>query len=252
MKPTCRAVLCLAAFLWAGTCAGAGSVQVQSIRDCTQSPRITVLRDGKPAAGITVEVFRPAVAPTEAHYRDSLSMPLTTDSKGEVALPKLSPGDVWVVASWSSGSVTVPDLQTNLYLRYFPEDPQPEDHFTMDLAPNPSHEQSVEQLARAAEQKPIAEHIEQFVGTVVDLNGGPPIRDISIEVAQLHVAGARLVRKMRTDAAGHFSALLPAGDYVAIFEGSGFQRTVNAFTIDPAAKQKEMRVALRFMIAATQ
>ncbi len=114
----------------------------------------------------------------------------------------------------------------------------------MDLQPYPNNQQYVEQTARAAEAKPIAERMQQFGGTVIDPTGAT-IRDVSIEVARLHFTGKRSVREMRTDAEGHFWAVLPAGDYIAIFDVAGFQERVQALTIDPAAKQSELRVVLR-------
>lgn len=219
-------------------------MRVQLVQDCSEHPRITVLRNGKPVPGIAVEVYRPVEHPTSSHYRYKVGKTLRTDNKGEVVLQKLPPGIVEVTAHWSSGSLTAPDLEANLSVRYFPEDPQPEDRFTIDLEPDPSDRQYVEQTARAAEQKPIPEKVEQFGGIVVD-PAGAPIRNVSIEVAQLHVPGARRVRKVQTNAEGHFRALVPPGDYVAIFSVPGFQQTVDAFTIDQASKLTEMRVLLR-------
>lgn len=243
-RTTCDTVLYSAVFLWTVGWAKAGSVRVQPIQNCSQHPRITVLRDGKPATAIAVDVYRPVDHPTAAHFRDGVGRHLRTDSKGEVVLQKLPPGMVEVVALWNSGSITVPDMEASLTIRYFPEDPQAEDHFTMVLEPTPNDPQHLEQTARDAEQKPIAEHVKHFDGTIVD-PVGTAVPNVSIEVARLHVAGARRVRKVRSNAEGHFGALLPAGDYVAIFADSGFRETVDTFTIDTSAKQKDMRVLLQ-------
>lgn len=228
--------------------ARAGSVRVQAVENCSQHPRITVLRDGKPMAGVTVEVYRPVDHPTGAHYRDRVGATRRTDAKGQVVLPELPRAIVYVVARWSSGSVTVPDLDADLALRYFPEDPEAESRFTMDLQPCPNGPQFVEQTARDAEDRPIAERVEQFGGTVIDPSGAR-LRNVSIVVTRLHVAGARTVRKMQTDAEGHFWALLPPGDYVAVFTDPGFQETVHTVTVDPTAPQKEIRVELRVGLA---
>jgi hypothetical protein len=244
-RTTWCAAVYAAALLCPGGWARAGSVQVQPIQDCTRQPRITVLRDGKPAAGILVEVYQPVEHPTAAHYQNRVGATLRTDAKGEVVLPKLPPQVmVFVVARWASGSITTPDLEASLGIRYFPEDPESDAHFTMDLRPYPNELQSLEQTARAAEAKPIAERVQQFGGVVVD-PAEATIRDVWIRVARLHVTGIRSVREMRTDTNGHFGTLMPAGDYVAIFNGAGFQGTVLAVTIDPAAKQSEMRILLR-------
>jgi Carboxypeptidase regulatory-like domain len=233
------AVTLLSAQGWAR----AGSVRVQPVQYCSQQPRITVLRDGKPATGNTVEIYRPVEHPTAAHYQDKVGVTLRTDAKGEVILPKLPQAAVRVVAHWSSRSITMPDLGANLMLRYFPEDPQPEDRFTMELQPSPNEQQYVEETARTAEEKPISERARHFSGSVVDPSGAT-IPHVSIEVARLWATGTRPVRKLETDTKGHFFALLPAGDYVAIFDEGGFQETVQAVKIDPAAWQTEMRVML--------
>jgi hypothetical protein len=44
---------------------------------------------------------------------------------------------------------------------------------------------------------------------------------------------------------------MPAGDYVAVFNAAGFWETELTLTIDPAAKQREMRVLMR-MVTVTQ
>lgn len=220
-----------------------GSVRVQPIQDCSQRPLITVLLDGRPAAGIPVQVYVTAEHPTKAQYQKKVGKTLRTGSDGKLLLPKLPPGILHVVAHWSSGSIMIPDLQADLWMRYFPEDPLPTDFFTMDLRSHPSKDQSVEQTARA-QGKLVAERVPEFGGVVVDPSGAT-IRDVSIEVAPLHVTGRRLVREIRANAYGHFAALLPAGDYVAVFHAEGFQQTVHRIMIDSAARESEMRVVLR-------
>jgi len=84
--------------------ARAGSVRVQPVQNCAQQPRITVLRDGKPAIGVRVEVYRLSEHPIASQYQDRVGLTLRTDAKGEVILPKLPPSTVRVVAHWSSGS----------------------------------------------------------------------------------------------------------------------------------------------------
>lgn len=79
----CAAVYALA-FLWATASAKAASVRVEPAQPCSQQPRITVLRDGKPAAGITIELLR------AINSMESVFATLRTDGKGEVVLPKLS------------------------------------------------------------------------------------------------------------------------------------------------------------------
>ena len=233
-----------AALLGTGGSVLFASVRVQPIQDCSQQPQITVLRDGKPAAGMTVDVYLTVEHPTSAHYQEKVGGTLRTDARGKVILPKLPRGIVHVMAHWKSGTITTPDLQADLWMQYFPEDPDPTDFFTMDLHPYPNERQYVEQTARAAEAEPVSERVQQLGGVVVD-SSGAVLRDVSIEVAQLHVREMRAVRPLRTDAEGHFWALLPAGDYVAIFNLAGFQESAHTVMIDPAEKQSDMRIILR-------
>lgn len=243
-----RAAVCALAYLGATTCAKAGSVRVEPIQPCSRQPRITVLRDGKPAPEITVELYR-------EDNGDNLFATLRTDAKGEVVLPKLSRAQIAVVASWNSGSVIIPNLRASVAIQYHPDDPKAQDHFTMELAPYPQPGEAARaaffaiKAAKAAETKPNAE-VRQFSG-VVAFPDGSGIPDVSVAVVRLHVAEPRPLLELHTDAEGRFSAQLPPGDYVAAFTAEGWQVTVQAVTINPAAKQKEMQIALRPVTSTT-
>ena len=236
-----RAVLYAAMLLWAGESASAGSVQIQPVQDCSRRPRITVLRDGEPAAGIQVKVY--LENPTAAAQK-RVGRTVRTDARGNAVLPRLPRGIVHVVARWSSGSITTPDLEANLWVRYFPEDREPTELFKMDLQPSPNEQQYLEQIAKTAEAKPIEERLSQFGGEVVDPSG-VAIPHVSIEVERLYVRPTRRPLEIRADAEGRFRAALPEGAYVAIFYYPGFLETVQTLVIDPAERQSEMRVALR-------
>jgi hypothetical protein len=237
-----QATVYFAAFLSGGAAIG-GSVRVQPLQDCSQRPKITVLRDGNPAAGISVEVYVTAQHPTGAEFQKKVGRALRTGSDGSLVLPRLPPGVVHVVAHWDSQSLMNPDLQADLWMRCFPEDPQPTNYFTMDLQPHPNDKQYVEELART-ERKLVAERVLEFSGVVVD-PGGARIPYVSIEVAPLHVSGSRRVRELKANASGHFAALLPAGDYIATFHAAAFRQTVHRIVIDSTAADSEMRIVLR-------
>ncbi|MGA7522078.1 MAG: hypothetical protein WBW84_06325 [Acidobacteriaceae bacterium] len=238
-----RAAVCALAFLWATASAKAGSVRVEPLHPCSQQPRITVLRDGKPAAGITVELSR------VVNSMESVFATLRTDARGEVVLPKLSRAVITVDASWNSGSMTIPDLAAGLVIQYRPDNPAAKDHFTMELSPNPDPGDAALAAAlaikppKAAEAKPMAE-VQQFRGVVAFGPGSGGIPDVAIAVARLH-GEPRPVMELHSDALGHFSAQLPPGDYVAAFISYGLEYTVQPVTINAAAKQSGLRILMR-------
>lgn len=241
-KAVWRAAVCAAVLLWAVAWARAGDVRVEPTQSCSRQPRITVLRDGKPAPGITVELIR-------AGQEDPIAI-LRTDAKGEVVLPKLPRAEITVAASWNSGSMTIPDLWAGLFIQYRPDGPAAKKHFTMALTPNPDPGDTASagllaaRAARATETKPTAE-VQQFSGMVANVPGGTGIPDVAIAVARLHSAETRPVLELHTDARGHFSVELPPGDYVVAFVRRGWRDTMQAVTISSAAKQSEMQVLLR-------
>ncbi len=237
-----RAAVFALAFLWAAASANA-DVRIEPVRPCSRQPRITVLRHSKPAPGITIELWQ-LVNGVERVFAT-----LQTDARGEVVLPKLSRAEIYVDASWNSGSMTIPDLAAGVVIQYRPEDPAAKDHFTMELSPNPDRGDVASAAALAirppknAEAKPMVE-AQQFRGVVA----GPEsegVADIAVAVARLHGAETRPVVELHTDSLGHFSAELPPGDYIAAFIRYGWEYLVQPITIRPTAKESGLRIRLK-------
>ena len=229
-------------FLWAIASAKA-NVRVEPIRPCSRQPRITVLRDGKRAPGITVKLSQ------VVNGMEPVFATLQTDARGEVVLPKLSRAEIYVDASWNSGSMTIPDPAAGVLIQYRPDDPAANDHFTLELSPNPDSGDMASAAVLAvrppkdSEAKPMV-GTQQFRGVVAGPEGDG-IADIAIAVARLYGAEPRPLVERHTDPLGHFSARLPPGDYMAAFIRHGWEYLVQPITIRPTAMESGLRIRLR-------
>lgn len=78
------------------------NVMVGPMEDCTQRPRIVVMKDGRAVAGAVVELIREYRYPDKPHKPRRVGRLLRTNSRGEVRLPALAEGEYSVLATLPS------------------------------------------------------------------------------------------------------------------------------------------------------
>ncbi len=220
-----------------------------------QKPRITVLFDDEPLAGALVRVGQVPQAGNP--------LALSTDAKGQVVLPELSPGRYAINVSAPSGSAFgasvevcfVPCLDDGLETfnadvvqeridapaHVIVTEPTALSELWMEVGP--TRHPDWPQFIAAVEQEPIKNRLPELAGVVQDRSGAF-IPGASVYVVAKGTQGKKHVALLSTDAAGRFSARLPDGDYVAIIYFSGFRTSAVSFRIAADGNTGELNIYL--------
>jgi 5-hydroxyisourate hydrolase-like protein (transthyretin family) len=210
-----------------------GSVAVNSpSKPSARNIQITALVDGKPSKGVKVEICR-----YKKNLEEGSCFSLMTDATGQVMTPTLSPGEYGIVAS------TALNLVGNLSLRVSSRAKEKVSVLSIDLLASqfPTWQQ---QLA-AGDQMPIKEKLQQFGGVVHDPSGSEIVGAL-IEVVRKGSGGKDRVARLKTAKNGRFSAQLPRGEYLGIFQEPGFSTQIVPFEV---AEQGAERLQITLQIA---
>ena len=258
---TCRrrwiAFTCSAFLLSVGAAWARSTVTVadpNSFPHVEQHARITVLFDGIPIAGATVDVRK-------FGNSDAIAT-LTTDSKGQTVLPALPDGPYQIVAWQSRGTsagfeacvgacprpfavvdVTAANLDGEVKIV---DDATGISEFWMEIGP--FQFQSRTKLIAAAESQSIIRTLREFHGTVTDPTGAL-IRGAWISVLRHGKEGDEEIALLRTDDNGAFSAKLPEGRYIILVAAAGFEDQATPLAILPTGEPTTFKVSLRILPA---
>jgi hypothetical protein len=214
-------------------------LRTRSIEAATATPIITVMRDGKAIAGAKIETS------LLSRSQEKFGPVLTTDEKGQAVLPRLNPGAVYeVVARFED------DASDELDLQYLPSAREKTDEFRVELelvpdwgwrpaVPGPP---SREELITDVTKKGSEEWVPVFRGTVRG-GGVYVVPNAAIEVTD-RVSG-KVVARLQSDQAGRFSAVLPEGYYVAVFDADGYAMRALAFSVTASGVSGELSVRLQ-------
>lgn len=181
---------------------------------------IRVTKRGRSAAGVSVtfnDDSRPGASP---YWRG------VTDANGRLFPPKLARGKYWIFADADR-------RKAELYI---------------DVSSVNNERAKIEMKLTIprigdAEDSPIAVRVKEFHGIVLDPSGSVlPQADIQVLDRDNLDAGA--VLKIQSDSAGHFSAHLEKGTYVAIFHSPGFKSFVSVFEVTEKG-DAELRITLQ-------
>ena len=221
-------ILC-AFFLFAST-ATPECVEVGPLKPLICSPEVTILAsaEGKPAARAAVEVF--------IHGNETLFFHVT-DDRGVLKLPRLKPGDYFVVVT------SADNLFSKMILLHVTDDPKgAAGVFAMDL--KPTQLPSASPALAAAAKAPVSERVREFKGVVEDATGAP-VPNVLIEVFPKYAKEEAAPVGLRSDNTGHFSSSLPSGTYTAIIRAPGFRPWFLIVEISKAGEAKELRATLQ-------
>jgi hypothetical protein len=219
------AIISACCLLLAGM-AFAESVEVGTVKpqESSRKVRITVVLDGRPASLARVEFCTTTGAQT--------CFTVLTGDDGIAVSQTLSLTTYRVFALFED------DLSSELYLHISAQGKATA--FVMDLTPSFKAAQAV--LA-AAEKLPVREIVREFTGSLQD-SWGAMIPGANIKVVRKGSADKADVRRLMSDANGHFSAQLADGVYIAFFSSQGFRTEIVPFEV-AAQGEKEMLVKLQ-------
>ena len=201
------------------------SVEVLIPQPSSQSPKITIVREGTPIKNAEVEV-----STADGKPRASLS----ADEHGVVVLPVLPAGRYTIAAR-------APDhLQAYLLLDISKKKNKKPSEFSMQLFVGPV---SFEEQIAAAEAGAPPDRAQSFNGTIV-VPSGTAIPKIKIEIYERGSSAKKLLSSLFADAGGHFAVHLRDGAYTAVFQAQGFASKIYIFEVNADSAPKELRIRL--------
>jgi hypothetical protein len=220
-----RSALIIALSLILPVFAVAESVEVKEIKrqPSSRHVRIAVSLNGRSVPHATVDF---CVAGSEP------CISAVADENGIAVSPRLPDGNYIVTASLEDISAG------DLYLHVSRKGKA--SAFSLDLTESFRAEQS--SLA-AADQLPIRETLQVFRGFIRDPSGAN-VPGANIKIMRRGSENHAVVRRVKTDQNGYFSAQLDDGKYVAFFLSSGFRSEIVPFEIAPQGS-KELLVKLQ-------
>jgi Carboxypeptidase regulatory-like domain len=253
----CSAVLVLMCATQA-RCEVTVAADPNSFPHAAQRARITVLFDGSPMAGASVAVRK--FGDSGAVVSDAV-VTLSTDSKGQTALPVL-PDGYYQISAWSTrypgmgagfavcvGPCPKPLSVVDLNVVNLNGDVEPVDEATTAVSEfraeiGPLQYPSRAQLIAWAENQPIVRTLREFRGTVTDPIGAP-VPEAWICVVRQGKQGDKEIALFRTDHRGAFAAKLPEGRYTVLVAAGGFQDRAMPIAVLPTGDSSAFQVALK-------
>lgn len=212
IKTAAIAALCLIM----GSTARPECVTVEELKpqEASSHVRIAVVLGNMPLRGVKVDFNQPT---SQSLYS------VSTDENGIATPHELAPGDYNVVATLNDG------VSTSLWLRVVGN--RGATVLSMDLTRATQQvQQALEAAQKKAEEMPIREHVRVFQGSVVDPTGAF-VPGTKITVVRKGSPGKTVVLQIKSDAAGHFSAQLDEGLYIAFFSVQGFRTAIVPFEL---------------------
>lgn len=214
------------------------STRVLSIYKSGQHARIDARNNGKPLAGIRVEVYRGFGWHDGLPHSKALLL-LTSNQLGEVTLPTLPDGEYLILA------LSKPNLEDWLYLDVS-SDERSRQSFDLNLWPQPPT--FAEKLAAAEASTEVAT-VSEIRGIVFDPTGAH-IPKATVEVLVKGTQGKRHAATLRTGADGEFSAEMPEGQYVLIVSALGFVQYFRLVTVSRLGSSDALQIKLQILPAS--
>jgi hypothetical protein len=197
----------------------------------SQRARVTTEMHARPLGGVRVEVYRHS-GRRGGMSADEPMLVLFSDPNGQLVLPKLPHGKYALVA------LAKPDLRDDVYLNIsIGATIGRTTKLTLELTPYEPPPTS-EQTIAAAERSQDVKRVTEFRGVV---NGGP---QVSIDVLFKGTGGKKYAARLYADEFGKFTADLPEGDYVALFNARYFRTKVVVLTISQTGSNDGLTVKL--------
>jgi hypothetical protein len=206
-------------------------VEVLSVEPSSQRVRIVALHGGTPLNNAKVEAFSKNEQP---------HMAVSTNKQGVARLLLSPPGRYHIAANAGGG------LGADLILDVSIGKDKNLSSFTLNLTLRPPPPPSFEDRIADAENGATVT-LRQFAGSVAD-PAGAVIAQTRIEVFKKGSRGTVRSLQTESDAAGHFSALLPEGSYTAVFRVPGFSLDILVFEIsetDETENAKSLSIPLQ-------
>ena len=209
----------------------------------TQTPRITVLADGRPVEGASVEF----IAIRAGETKDTTE--LNTDHQGRAVPSRLKPGRYTVRATHHIFGISAGQLfllvedeeQSGPSERPALDEGPDYDHFTLNL--DTRHENRVRRLLSQAQSAPIPTIEAEFSGIVKDASGAS-IPGASVTVLRRDNKADELLR-IHADKSGEFRKDLPEGEYIAVCSATGFATSVVSFRIVHQNSGERLEIVLQ-------
>jgi hypothetical protein len=198
-------------------------VRQMTLQQSARHVRISVLLNGRPTPGVSVDFCTSGDKPC----RTSL-----TDENGIANSPKLPDGDYIVTASLDD--VSGGDLSLHVSRK------GKASSFSIDLTES---FRAAQNFQAAADKLPIREIVQSFQGVLRDPSGAT-IVGVDIKIVRRGSEDHAIVQRVRSDLSGHFSAPLDDGMYVAFFSFPGFRAEIVPFEI-AARGSKDLVVNLQ-------
>lgn len=249
------ALLTLVAVLAVSSAAWCENVTViEEPQPSAQTPTITVVYDGKPAANASLCLYRFGKGSAKGPL-EKLRRKLVTNAHGQLVLPRLSWGIYKVTAragrNWKgqillsiapprSDQMSYAAFELNLISNWGnPPGLKEASAFSIKLDFYPTREQILAQEERLPFTKAAS-----FQGRVCDISGAY-IPHASIEVTRMDIPGKKHTEHLNADAQGKFAAGLPDGEYIATFSFQGFRTGVLHLVISKEASDQPLEIKLQ-------
>jgi Carboxypeptidase regulatory-like domain len=205
--------------------AQASSVEVKALKPQASSRhvRVIVLLNGHPAIGASVNFCTVGDRPCLSTF---------TGKNGVAVSPRLPDGDYTVTASFKD--VAGGDLSLHV-------SPKGKTRaFAIDLS---EAFRSAQDYRAASDSLPSRATLQVFKGILRDPTGAT-VPGADIQIVRKGSADHSIVQRLKTDPAGHFSATLAVGIYVAFFSAPGFRTEIVPYEI-AAEGSNELEVKLQ-------
>jgi hypothetical protein len=220
-KPAIISACCLLLGMAVAESVEVGTVKAQ---ESSRKVRITVVLNGKPVNLARVEFCTTTGAQT--------CFTVLTGDDGIAVSQTLS------LTTYHLDALFEDNLSSELYLHVSAQGKATA--FVMDLT---SSFKAAQAVLAAAEKLPVREIVREFTGSLQDPSEAM-ISGVNIKVVRKGSADKADVRRLMSDANGHFSAQLADGFYIAIFSVQGFRTEIVPFEV-AAQGEKEMLVKLQ-------
>jgi hypothetical protein len=185
--------------------------------------RIGVVRDGKPMKNVSIEMEGTG---------GQKGPVLLTNGDGIVMLSTPRPGQQCVTA-------TAPDnAAAQLCLDVSSKSRDKVSSFSIEMPLSPTMQEMVK-----AEKMPVLDHVQAFMGIVQDFSGAV-VAGTKIQILPKGSKDEANATRIEVDPAGHFSAPLPDGVYMAFFQSSGFVTKTEVFEVGKKFGLKDLRISL--------
>ena len=184
--------------------------------------RIVTSRQGKPLPDVKIDL--------ETGEHGHL---LITNAQGIIFLPKLRPGKQCMVAT------AFDNATAQLCIDVLSKIKDERSSFSIELPPSLTMQEIVK-----AEKMPVLDHLQAFMGIVQDITGAGAAGTM-IQILATGAKDETNATRIKADSAGHFSAPLPDGMYVAFFQSSGFVTKTEVFEVRKEYDLKDLLVILK-------